>query len=213
MDVVEIPEQGRTLFILYDGMGGHRRGDLASRTVVKAFRNYWKGNPKQKDSEKKILDATGQASVALNKHPLCRMGTTMVLAAIENGRLLFAHCGDSRLYFCRQGSSEVFRTKDHVEVTPEGWEYVSKGFVQGEECHLPEIGSAELHTDDIFMLCSDGVYKAFKDEELEMLLHSEKDTDILAERIKKHCNAHARDYYPTIQVKVIETPSDNTLYK
>lgn len=211
LEVVEMPEQGRTLFILCDGMGGHRMGDLVSRTVVKAFRNYWKGNPKRKDSEKKILDAAGQAIVALNKHSLCRMGTTMVLAAIENGRLLFAHCGDSRLYFYKPGASEVLRTKDHVEVTPEGWEYVSKGFVQGEECHVPETGSAELHTGDVFMLCSDGVYKAFKDEELEVLLRSEKDMDVLAGRIKEYCDTHTRDNYSAILVKVIEHPSDDAL--
>lgn len=89
LEIVEMPEQGRTLFILYDGMGGHRMGYLTSRTVVKAIKEDW----------------------------------------------------------------------------------------------------------------------------LEVLLHSEKDIDILAERIKEHCNAHARDYYSAILVKVIEIPSDDTLYK
>ncbi len=41
---VVMREQRRAMFILCDGMGGHRSGDIASRTVVKSICNYWQGN-------------------------------------------------------------------------------------------------------------------------------------------------------------------------
>jgi len=197
-----MPELGRTLFILCDGMGGHRNGDVASETVVKSFCNYWKGNPKRKDSGKKILDAADQAIVALNKHRRCEMGTTMVLAAMEGGEVLFAHCGDSRLYVWQRDTSDMFRTKDHVETTPEGWEYVSKGFVQNADNYVPELGHVECCAGDVLLLCSDGVYNAFKDGELEALLQSENDLDALTDRIKSHCDAHARDNYSAILIQM-----------
>lgn len=73
--VVEMPEQNRSLFILCDGMGGHCNGDLASQTIVKSISNYWLGNPKRQDCEKKIIDASNEAMVALNKKAYCGMGT------------------------------------------------------------------------------------------------------------------------------------------
>ncbi len=72
--VVEMPEQDRTLFILCDGMGGHRNGDLASQTIVKSMGYYWLNNPKRHDSEKKIIDASNEAMIALNKKTFCGMG-------------------------------------------------------------------------------------------------------------------------------------------
>ena len=62
-------------------------------------------------------------------------------------------------------------------------------------------------------LTSRTVVKAIKEDKLEVLLRSEKNTDILAGRIKEHCDAHAHDNYSAILVKVIETQSDDTLYK
>lgn len=212
--VFEMPGQGRVLFVLCDGMGGHKHGDVASRTVVEAFKNYWLENPDIKDSENKINDAVGYAFEMLNACPHCGMGTTMVLAAVEDGALLYAHCGDSRIYIKENGAKEITRTKDHIDVTPEGWRYVSKGFMQGENNHIPEIGIKDLHPGDMLMLCSDGVYNSFGRGEMEMLVMSENDIDILAERIEAHCVSHSDDNYSAILVEflLIEILQIRTLY-
>lgn len=123
---VLMPEHQRAMFILCDGMGGHRSGDIASQTVVKSISNYWRGNPKYEDCDEKIIDACNVAKVALEKRPQVEMGTTMVMACIENGIALIAHCGDSRCYHFHTWGLQHWHTTDHRNTTPEGWEYVSK---------------------------------------------------------------------------------------
>lgn len=92
--VVEMPEQGRMLAIVCDGMGGHGYGDEASQTVVKAISNYWTGNPKRHDSEKKIVDAVAQAGIIYEKKTCGReMGATLTMVAIEDGRFISAIAG------------------------------------------------------------------------------------------------------------------------
>ena len=202
--VVEMPEQGRSIFVLCDGMGGHRSGDIASQTVVQSLSDYWEGNPKRKDTEKKIIDACKQAKVALERRPQVEMGTTLAMAAVEGNQLLVAHSGDSRVYVYDSREKDLSITKDHIKANPEGWAVLYKGFVQGSDCHLPEIRSMELHFGDLIFICSDGVYNAFKVGELEEILESSLPIELMIERIQKHCDSFARDNYSAILIKVVE---------
>lgn len=211
--VVEIPEQGRSLFALCDGMGGHRSGDIASQTVIKSLTDYWEGNPKRKDCEKKIIDASEQAKVALEHRPQVEMGTTMALAAVEGNQLLIAHSGDSRVYVYDRSDRKLERTRDHIKPNPEGWAVLYKGFVQGMDCHLPEIKRMELHFGDVIFICSDGVYNAFKVGELEDILESSLSVDDMIGCIKMLCDAKSRDNYSAILIKVVEEDHELTTRK
>jgi len=71
---VLLTEQQRAMFILCDGMGRHRSGDIASQTIVNTICNYWRGNPKRRDCSKKIADACYVAKVALEKRPQVEYG-------------------------------------------------------------------------------------------------------------------------------------------
>ena len=95
-------------------------------------------------------------------------------------------------------------TKDHIKANPEGWAVLYKGFVQGSDCHLPEIRSMELHYGDVIFICSDGVYNAFKVGELEEILESSLSIDLMIERIQKHCDSFARDNYSAILIKAYD---------
>lgn len=211
--VVEMSEQERSLFVLCDGMGGHRSGDIASQTVIKSLTDYWEGNPKRKNSEKKIIDASEQAKVALEHRPQVEMGTTMALAAVEGNQLLIAHSGDSRVYFYDRSDRKLVRTRDHIKPNPEGWAVLYKGFVQGMDCHIPEIHRTELHFGDIILICSDGVYNAFKVGELEDIIESSLSVDDMIDRIKMICDAKSRDNYSAILIKVVEDNHEVTTRK
>lgn len=65
--IVEFSGRNDTLFILCDGMGGHRNGEVASKTIVNAFDNFWRANYKRLLCAKKIVDAADEAMVALNE--------------------------------------------------------------------------------------------------------------------------------------------------
>lgn len=201
---VLMPEPQRAMFILCDGMGGHRSGDIASQTVVKSISNYWRGNPKYEDCDEKIIDACNVAKDTLEKCPQVEMGTTMVMACIENGIALIAHCGDSRCYHFHTWGLQHWHTTDHRNRTPEGWEYVSKGFIQGDETHIPEINEYVLSPGDYLLLCSDGLYKSFShDEEIEQLLERITDIDELEAILINRCNHNVRDNYSAIIIKIV----------
>lgn len=203
---MEMEAHGRSLFILCDGMGGHRNGDLASQTIVKSMSNYWLNNPKRRDCEKKIIDASNEAMISLNKKAFCDMGTTMAMIAIDHDMLITAHCGDSRIYYCFEYRRFycVNHLKDHIETTPEGWPYVAKGFVQGKDRHTPEIHifKKRLLKGGRFLICSDGVYNAFRDKEIENLLKSPIGIDELTGVLRERCDNTARDNYSAIIIEI-----------
>lgn len=201
---VVMREQRRAMFILCDGMGGHRSGDIASRTVVKSICNYWQGNPKRRDCDKKITDACNEAKVALEKRPQVEMGTTMVMVALEDGMARIAHCGDSRCYHFHEWSLSHWHTTNHRTKTPEGWEYVAKGFVQGNDIHHPEINEFVLSKGDCLLLCSDGLYNSFTDEEIEHMLERITDIDELQAVFLKRGKDKARDNYSAIIIKITD---------
>lgn len=204
--VVDMPEYDRCLFILCDGMGGHRNGDLASQTIVEALSSYWLNNPERQDCEKKFVDAANEAMFALNKIAYCGMGTTLAMIAIDGNMLHTAHCGDSRIYYCFEYDRFlcVNHLRDHIETTPEGWPYVAKGFVQGELQHIPEIHkfSKRLPAGSRFLICSDGVYNAFKEKEIEELLQSSIGIDELTGVLHERCDKAARDNYSAIVIEI-----------
>lgn len=202
---VVMREQQRAMFILCDGMGGHRSGNIASQTVVKSICNYWHGNPKRRDCDKKIVDACNEAKVAIEKRPQVGMGTTMVMAALEDGMARIAHCGDSRCYHFHKWSMSHWHTTDHRAKKPEGWEYVAKSFVQGEDTYLPEINEFTLSKGDYLLLCSDGLYNCFADdEEIELLLESITDIDEFYAVLLKCGEEKAHDNYSAIIIKITD---------
>lgn len=103
------------LFVVADGMGGHRAGDTASRdtvgTLIESVRKSRETNP-----IKIIRTAVEEANRRVYEKSredenLAGMGTTVVVAVIEGRYLYVANVGDSRLYLIRDDIRQI--TKDH----------------------------------------------------------------------------------------------------
>ena len=123
-----MPEYG--LFVVADGMGGHRAGDVASRLAIEAIMDYFRSIggettwPMQYDARLSEDENHILASVRLaNRKILERsarsrefhgMGTTVVGALFnpEQQRMIIAHVGDSRAYRVRGGFITQM-TRDH----------------------------------------------------------------------------------------------------
>ena len=90
------------LFIVADGMGGHNAGDFASRYAVQCFLDYIQTS--KKDALIRMVDegikyANQKIIEKAQEDPALKgMGTTMVVAYIEDDQLFVANIGDSRLY-------------------------------------------------------------------------------------------------------------------
>ena len=170
------------LYIVSDGMGGHKAGDYASRRTVErvvasALRNT-ANNPVEilKDAIKRANEILVLES--RNDDDKRGMGTTIVAATIADGRMYVANVGDSRLYIINQGIRQV--TMDHSYVE----EMVRRGQLAREEArnhsekHVitkavgadwnvePDFFEVELKKEDVVLLCSDGLTNMVTDERI-----------------------------------------------
>ena len=89
------------LFIVADGMGGHKAGDVASRYTVDEFVSLIE-NATEKDDITVISEAVTKVNTMLlekakESPDYTGMGTTLVVATIKDEMLRVANVGDSRL--------------------------------------------------------------------------------------------------------------------
>ena len=107
------------LFLLADGMGGHPDGEVAAQLAVQTLSAHFKreARPQLPDVpnffDSAILAAHRQILRYAEQQGLSDTPrTTLVAAVVQDGMVQWAHCGDSRLYFIRQGQL-IERTRDH----------------------------------------------------------------------------------------------------
>ena len=170
------------LFIVADGMGGHKAGDYASRLSVESFVEYI-ANANSETPLRVIADAVHYInklvlSEAASNDDYRGMGTTFVVCFIMDQVLYVVNIGDSRLYLLDEGITQV--TEDHSYVAI----MVRAGEITKEEAaHHPDknvitraIGVAreakadffevDLAKGDRILLCSDGLSNMVSDAEI-----------------------------------------------
>lgn len=184
-------QNGLTLAVLCDGMGGHRAGDIASEMVVSHLGNNWEKT--EFDSAK---NAAEWLAVRINREnqrlvekarqypDLNGMGTTLVAVAEAVDGYVIANIGDSRAYRLINGRL-VQITDDHSLVG----ELMRNGQLTEEEAlNHPQknvltrsLGVEETLGIDIdtyaygsnnpILLCSDGLTNMVADKEIEKILN------------------------------------------
>ena len=174
------------LYIVADGMGGHKRGDIASQMAVRLIaRNYYQS------TDVDVATALIRAIEAANKeiyeyaqqNELEGMGTTVVASVIKGQKLFVANIGDSRAYLLR-GNKLHKLTVDHSWVA----ERVASGLLSPEEAiHHPnrhiitrslgdkpsvqvDINAFEFLPGDRLLLCTDGLWEMLSDGEISHYL-------------------------------------------
>ena len=178
------------LYIVADGMGGHKAGDFASRyAVTETVRRI----EEEKDTNiRDVIDISlhhvneGLHRISLEREELEGCGTTIVIACISENTLHVANVGDSRLYIAGKNSLRQI-TVDHSLVQ----EMVMNGTLSSERARThPEknvitraIGAedyldidfftSDLHRGDLILMCSDGLTNMLEDEEILEILQRE----------------------------------------
>ena len=172
--------------VVCDGMGGANGGAQASALTIQAIRDFIKNNPIPKKDIKeyfeKIIEFSNRnVHQKAIKHPeYTGMGTTLVMALVQNNHVYFANVGDSRGYHIKNGSvSQV--TKDHSAVQ----ELVDGGYLTerqakkhpnkniitraiGIEKHIDfDFYEIEASVGDIIILCTDGLSNYLDDNEIQ----------------------------------------------
>ena len=210
------------LFILADGMGGYKGGEIASKLAVVSAKNFITNNfPKIIKEKEEILklisDAIEYANFVVYEKSkespeISDMGTTLDICLIYNNKVFIGHIGDSRVYRIRKNVIRKL-TNDHSYVA----QLVKEGKITKEEAYnhprknmlLKAIGCSSLVEpdvmykgfikDDILLMCSDGLTNMLRDEEIYQILleNPEKPVETL---IKKANDAGGSDNITAIIV-------------
>lgn len=177
------------LFVVADGMGGHRGGEIASQLAVDTVIASYYASPGNgpptalaqafKDANTVIVERS-RSDVSLYG-----MGTTCTALVLRADEAFVAHVGDSRAYMLRDKNLSRL-TEDHSLV----WEMVRQGILTDEDARTHprrnvitrSIGTHEalsvdtlpdplpLRDGDVFLLCSDGLTCLVTERDLEAIL-------------------------------------------
>ncbi|HPS78268.1 MAG TPA: protein phosphatase 2C domain-containing protein [Thermoanaerobaculaceae bacterium] len=178
------------VFIVADGMGGHKGGSQAASMVVEGFESYLRQALPRQPLRAALMAASAHVNSAVcaaatSGDPLTdHMGSTAVILVVAGRDVLIGHLGDSRAYLSR-GDHLVRLTRDHTWVQ----QLVDQNLLSEEEArNHPDASvlahafgresglSLELspglaiHRGDTILLCSDGLSGYLTDDEISGIL-------------------------------------------
>ncbi|MES2538856.1 MAG: PP2C family serine/threonine-protein phosphatase [Pseudomonadota bacterium] len=175
------------LLLLADGMGGHIQGEMAATITMQTIGALFQesATPYIKKPERFLEDAFFAAHREIHRYRAINNlpetpRTTIVACLIQHGTAIWAHCGDSRLYWMRNGQI-LARTRDHSRIET----LIAQGKVDpSERATHPDrnklfncLGAptmpivemsrpANLQAGDVMLLCSDGLWGSLTDNVL-----------------------------------------------
>jgi protein phosphatase len=172
--------QGRGVYMVCDGMGGHAAGEVASALAVEALQQYFGTYGLDKfpttDIIKEGIWEANQKLYEVNQQNASmgsdRMGTTLVMMLIHNTKVAIAHVGDSRLYRVTRKWGLEQLTVDHevgqkaiqsgldpkiAYSRPDAYQLTQALGPHDNEYVQPDVRFLELQEDTLLLLCSDGL--------------------------------------------------------
>mgnify|MGYP002794394877 CR=1 FL=1 len=206
------------LFIVADGMGGHKAGDMASRYTVETIVSLIKESA-GKDPISIISNAVTEVNARLldkakESEDYQGMGTTLVVATISDHILKVANVGDSRLYVVGDEITQI--TRDHSLVE----EMVSLGEIDRKEARThaqkniitraiggyehveAEIFSVDLKENDKIIMCSDGLTNMIEDTDILRIVKSGTELESTADKLIEVANSNGgRDNISVIMIE------------
>ena len=208
------------LFAVADGMGGAQAGEVASKLAAGAVKE------RGADIESLVQEANRRVHQRSLEDPnTTGMGTTLTVAAVEDGVVSIGHVGDSRAYLVRDGNLEQL-TEDHSLVG----ELMRTGRLSAEEAETHpqrsmitralgtdpnvdvDIFSVEPRDGDLFLLCSDGLTSMVDDREILRLVGEKRgDLDDLVKALIKAANKGGGEDNITVIAFEIGETGDSTL--
>ena len=224
-DSIRIVESGSVkCFIVADGLGGHGKGDVASRIAAEAFAETFQNS--EKALPELMSDAFDAAQTRILEEqrkqgcPL-QMKTTVCALAVKGDQIQWGHIGDSRLYaFCR-GKVKV-RTLDHsvpqmlvlakeikekeIRNHPDRNKLLRVLGISDDSprYELSQVQSLGLY--QAFLLCSDGFWELILEKEMGALLKKSRSPAEWLEKMKEIVDQRGRnvnmDNYSAIAIMV-----------
>lgn len=193
------------LFVLSDGMGGHSRGEVASNAITDAFAGYWEQLAGLSQTPEFSVLTTQIQQVLLqvnqdifdkyNQGQIC--GATVVVLLIWGGCYAVFWAGDSRIYTsaglkCRQLTTDDiwdldpfvvrnYTAKEIAESDSSGKLTQAVGTAPGLNIHVI---TDRLRAGQVFLLCSDGLFKFCTERQLRRNLKNPRTEEKLEQQLQ-----------------------------
>jgi protein phosphatase len=183
------------LYVVADGMGGHRAGEVASNTVVSSVKDYMEAFHTSPEAENREEVNMSTAAVAVSHsielanrvvYQLSQdhgsykgMGSTAAVAYMYGDKLVTANVGDSRIYLIRKHDVEQL-TQDHTLLAEHmrknpNWDpstasipmkHILVRAVGIQETVEADVYEMQPLPGDLILMCSDGLTDMLTDEEI-----------------------------------------------
>lgn len=197
--VFQAVETGGWLFVVADGLGGHSGGELAAETVVAAAGSCWEGREASED-----LHVSLHRLVAECHSAVCMAGretgldphSTLAALAFEGNRAVSVHVGDSRVVQLAHGGGVAKRTVDQSvaqllvlegkiteeEMATHSGQNIVFSQIGGSDAPDPKVTEWDLVEGNRFILCSDGFWEIFSEQEMSEI---SREADPVAESVQR----------------------------
>jgi serine/threonine protein phosphatase PrpC len=202
------------LYIVADGMGGHRHGEVASGLAVRSIVNFLlrkvfvsllsnKPAPPDESIQEIMQSGMQEAHRAIMKDAP-GSGTTLTAMLVLDRQMTIAHVGDSRAYAISPDGTSQILTRDHSLVM----RMIELGQLTAEEAHVhPQrnvlyraLGQGEPFASDIstsplpdsgyILLCSDGLWGVVGEEEIVRIINAAPSPQIASQLLVDAANTN-----------------------
>ncbi len=216
---------------VFDGMGGHASGHVASSAAARVVAKLYQPGAPQRPA-RVLLRYLRESHDTLHARTLGpdgkgTMGTTASVGWLLRGQLHWAHVGDSRIYLWRRGTlrqltedhtRNAFLARDGRTLEPEG-DHLAQSFIYGSRGlghdaqlrleHGLDSGAEVLEVGDRILFCSDGVSGVLSAARMGEILGSDLDADGQAQALAQAAlDAGGLDNVTAVVVQVDPTPDD-----
>lgn len=193
------------LFIVADGMGGHKAGEYASRFAVEKIVDIIRES-EQNEPVVIMKEALTKANTLLLEEAnadekKAGMGTTVVAATLVDHALYAANVGDSRLYVINHEAIKQI-TRDHSLVEEmvrlgemkksDAKDHPDKNIITRAVGVLPELVvdffELEVNDGDVVLMCTDGLTNMIEDEDIKKIVLGQRDIVEKAEKLVDTAN-------------------------
>ena len=205
-DMENVPE----IYVVADGMGGHKSGHVASKIAVDfvieklSDSKLWEnGKNDVFDNIMDVMKAANDyiAELGSRKEEFEGMGTTMIITVYIENKLYIGHVGDSRLYIMNNKKiSQITTDHSYVELL------VKEGTISREDARnhpkkniitralgIPEKIAVDtlvmdLKENDTVIICTDGLSNKLEDKEMWEIIKGSNDLDSACRKLIDKAN-------------------------
>ena len=197
-------DDGLGLYVVADGMGGHKAGEVASKLVAETIRDYIKQNQSDAQVEEQVnVDANLSKEArrllagihlsnrivhetALSNEAYKGMGSTVSAVYFTEKTFIVANVGDSLIYLIRDGEIELLSVPhtliaEQTELDPENAELLWSDFkhvltraMGVEESVKADINEVPFFKNDILVISTDGLTDKATPEEIFELVYNRR---------------------------------------